>query len=200
MLIAAASLALYFMLGNRVSDAPPAGIDITGRALAGKLPSLAYIFTASCYVQVVLAMAVAVAVLAIRSRAWRGRALFAVIVPLAGWPISDFLKNSFMRARPDYWVRIHETSYSYSSGHAMFSVLIYGLWAYYFATSDLPRGVRTGIATFLGLWALGVLWSRLALGAHFVTDLIGGVLLATTLLSFAVLATRIPFSRSRAAP
>jgi membrane-associated phospholipid phosphatase len=35
------------------------------------------------------------------------------------------------------------------------------------------------------LWAAGVLWSRLALGAHYVTDLIGGLLLAATTLSVA---------------
>ena len=47
------------------------------------------------------------------------------------------------------------------------------------------RNVRTVVAPLLALWACGIIWSRLALGAHYVTDLIGGVLLGTTALALA---------------
>jgi membrane-associated phospholipid phosphatase len=41
------------------------------------------------------------------------------------------------------------------------------------------------LAPLLALWACGVVWSRLALGAHYVTDLIGGLLLGATALALA---------------
>ena len=67
----------------------------------------------------------------------------------------------------------------------MFAVVVYGLWSTYFARSDLPQPFRAALATAFALWALGVIWSRLALGAHFVTDLIGGVLFGVTMLAAA---------------
>ena len=67
----------------------------------------------------------------------------------------------------------------------MFAVLVYGLWAWFVWNSGLPRAVRFVAAPLLALWACGVIWSRLALGAHYATDLIGGVLLAVTALGVA---------------
>jgi membrane-associated phospholipid phosphatase len=67
----------------------------------------------------------------------------------------------------------------------MFAFLVYGLWAWFFWHSELPRRTRLIVTTFLALWGCGVIWSRLALGAHYVTDLVGGVLLGATALSIA---------------
>jgi membrane-associated phospholipid phosphatase len=71
----------------------------------------------------------------------------------------------------------------------MFAVVVYGLWSYYFATSTLRRPLRIALATACALWAAGVVWSRLALGAHFVTDLIGGILFGVAMLGIAVAVT-----------
>lgn len=124
-------------------------------------------------------------VLAVRVPAWRGRVLFSVLTTLVTWQVSDFLKELFHRPRPEYWYLIHEPSYAYPSGHAMFALLVYGLWSWFVWNSDLPRGVRLVLSPLLALWALGVIWSRLALGAHWPTDLAGGLLLGTTALSIA---------------
>ena len=188
--VALVAAILYVALGHAVSHGPPYGIDLAGRALAGQgpngpAPHLALLFTRSClwYVLVVLG-AVAVAV-AIRFPAWRGRVIYALPTTLITWQLSDALKVLFGRPRPEYWKLIHEPTFAYSSGHAMFAVLVYWLWAWFIWNSDLPRGVRIVVAPFLALWGCGVIWSRLALGAHYVTDLIGGILLAATALGVA---------------
>ena len=183
--VAVVAAVLYAALGAAVSHAPPHGIDLAGRALAGQAQHLALLFTRSClwYVLVVLGL-IAVAV-AIRFPAWRARALFAIPTTLVTWQLSDALKNVFRRPRPDYWRLIHEPTFAYSSGHAMFAVLVYWLWAWFIWNSALPRPVRTVVAPALALWGCGVIWSRLALGAHYVTDLVGGVLLAVTALGAA---------------
>ena len=170
-------------LGTNVSEAPPAGIDLAGRALAGHATGLALMFTASCWWYVLVTLGIAGIVLAIVVPSWRARVTFSIATTIVGWLASDQLKTVFDRTRPDYWTIIHEPSLSYPSGHAMFAVIVYGLWSYYAATSALPRGVRLALSTALALWTCGIIWSRLALGAHFITDLIGGVLFGITMLA-----------------
>ncbi len=183
--IAVVAGALYVLLGNAVSHAPPGGIDLAGRAFAGEAPRLALIFTESCWWPVLVTFAIAAIAGAIRYPAWRERVIFALPATLITWQLSDALKNVFRRPRPPYWSLIHEPSFSYSSGHAMFAVLVYWLWAWFVWNSDLPRPARIVVAPLLALWGCGVIWSRLALGAHYVTDLIGGMLLAVTALALA---------------
>ncbi len=176
---------VYALLGLAVSHRPPAGIDLAARALAGEAPRLALVFTESCWWEVLVALAAAIAVIAIRYPAWRARAVFALITTLVTWQLSDVLKNVFKRPRPDYWTLIHEPTYSYSSGHAMFALVVYWTWSWFVWNSALPRRARAIVAPLLFLWGCGVIWSRLALGAHYATDLIGGVLLGAATLSLA---------------
>ena len=197
--IAVVAAALYVGLGVGVSHAPPGAIDVAGRALAGDATRIALIFTASCWWYVLVALALVIIAVAIRFPAWRARTIYALVTTLVTWQVSDALKNLFRRPRPDYWRLIHEPTFSYSSGHAMFALLVYWTWAWFIWNSDLPRGVRLTLAPALALWGCGVIWSRLALGAHYVTDLIGGLLLGTAALALASAISRaIAAARGRA--
>jgi undecaprenyl-diphosphatase len=180
--VALSAALLYVALGVSVSHRPPSGIDVAGAALAGQAPQLALLFTRSCLWYVLVVLGLVAVVVAIFSPAWRARVVFAVSTTLIAWQLSDVLKLVFRRARPEYWKLIHEPTFAYSSGHAMFAVLVYGLWAWFIWNSDLPYRVRVVVAPLLALWGCGVIWSRLALGAHYVTDLAGGVLLAVAML------------------
>lgn len=183
--LAALFAELYALLGLAVSHRAPFGIDVTGRALAGEAPRLALLFTESCWWEALAVLAIAIVLIAIRYPAWRARAVLAIPATLIAWQVSDVLKNVFKRPRPEYWRLIHEPTYSYSSGHAMFAFLVYWTWAWFVWNSALPQRVRAIVAPLLFLWGCGVIWSRLALGAHYVTDLIGGVLLGAAILSLA---------------
>ena len=166
-------------LGNYVSHGPPTGIDVAaantffGRALwlafAGYKSGLFGTFAALCVLTIVISILV---------RAWRGRVAFSIVSLLLAWVVSDRFKAFYDRPRPEHWVLVHETSPSYSSGHATNSLVFYGLWAYYLWRSDLPPVVRIGGAGVLGIWCLVVAWSRIAMGAHYLTDVLGGWLLA----------------------
>jgi undecaprenyl-diphosphatase len=190
--------AVFFgLLGSLVSHRPPNGIDAASRSIAGEAPGLAWIFTASCLWPTLTILGLIGCAAAVRLRAWRGRIIFAIAVTLVGWQTSDVLKNLFARPRPAYWVLHHETSFAYSSGHAMFATLVYWLWAYHVARAEIYVALRGMVSGFLAIWGAGVLWSRLALGAHYPTDLVGGVLLAIALLALAKTIATIAIPRVR---
>jgi membrane-associated phospholipid phosphatase len=173
-------------IGTNVSEMPPTGIDLAGRAVAGMFPHVALVFTASCWWQVLVSFGIVGIIVAVLVPALRPRIVFSIVTTLVAWQASDALKNVFARPRPDYWILHHETTASYPSGHAMFAIVVYGLWSYYIATGSLPRGPRIILSSCFALWALAVIWSRLALGAHYVTDVIGGVLFGIMMLAIAV--------------
>lgn len=188
---------LYVLLGNAVSHRPPAAIDAAARSIAGEAPGLAWIFTESCLWPVLTAFGLAGCLVAARTPSWRGRIVFAVVTTLAAWQTSNVLKDVFARPRPTYWLVAHETTFSYSSGHAMFATIVYWLWAYYVARSTLPAAARVPLCIALVAWGIGVIWSRLALGAHYPSDLAGGVLLGVAMLALATLIAGVVAPRAR---
>jgi undecaprenyl-diphosphatase len=187
-LAAAGAIALvaavpYVLLGNAVSHRPPMGIDAAARRIAGEAPGLAWIFTESCLWPVLTAFGIAGCIVAVRAPAWRARIVFSLVTTIVAWQTSNVLKDVFARPRPAYWLVAHETTFSYSSGHAMFATIVYWLWAYHVARGTLPGAIRAPLCAALVAWGIAVIWSRLALGAHYPSDLLGGVLLAIAVLA-----------------
>jgi undecaprenyl-diphosphatase len=193
LLVATVAALAYVALGLAVGHHPPQPlwpIDALGATLAGHATHVALVFTESCWWPALLALGACAAALGWRVRAFRARATYSIVVTIVAWQTSDALKNVFERPRPTHWFLHHEDTYAYSSGHAMFAVVVYFLWAYFFATSALPAPARRVLAAAFALWGCGVIWSRLALGAHWATDLIGGVLLGITMLCIGFVVAR----------
>ena len=181
--VAAASLALYLVLGAYVSWRPPTAFDRAGEAFLAHGLGLAYVAYRSGLFQTYAVLCVLTIVVAIFLPRWRGRVAFAIGALLLTWVISDRFKDFFHRPRPADWVLVHETSASYSSGHSALALAFYGLWALMIWLSDLPLGVRAVAAGALFLWSLVIDWCRLAMGAHYPTDIVGGWLLAIAVVS-----------------
>jgi undecaprenyl-diphosphatase len=183
--VAVGAALLCGFLGYGVTLEPTGALDRAGRAVAGEWPHVALVFTASCWWPSLVSLGVLALAFAAFVPAWRARVLFSLVTTLVAWQASDAVKNAFGRPRPAYWLLHQETSASYPSGHAMFAVVVFGLWSYYVATSALPPAPRRVLAALIALWGAAVIWSRLALGAHYVTDLIGGVLFGIAMLAAA---------------
>ena len=100
-------------------------------------------------------------------------AAFFAINAAGGAALSYFLKLAFSKPRPQLWESaIEEVTFSYPSGHALGSMVIYGFLSYVFATL-YPR-FSTAIYTFAVFMIVSIGFSRLYLGVHWPTDIIGG--------------------------
>ena len=114
---------------------------------------------------------------------WRARAIFSVVLVILAWGCSDLAQHLFARPRRMDWFVKHETAFSYPSTHAAVAFSFYWLWGVMLWRSRLPQFWRAvGFGTLAAL-ALAICWARLSLGAHYVTDIAGGALLAFALTS-----------------
>ena len=90
------------------------------------------------------------------------------------------IKELVHRARPDIAFRAYaETGFSFPSGHATLAAAFYG-FLIYLAWRMMPPGfVRTAVVTALTLLIGLIAFSRLYLGVHYLSDVIGGLLLGS---------------------
>jgi membrane-associated phospholipid phosphatase len=85
--------------------------------------------------------------------------------------ISDLLKLVFARPRPDLFPPIvAATGYSFPSGHTASAMAFYGLLAIF-----LWRQKRHVLAVFSGFWVIAVGFSRIYLGVHYPSDVLGAL-------------------------
>ncbi len=114
-------------------------------------------------------------------------ALQLIIVSLGSLIVNAALKDAFGRPRPDLWEHRGQYAWSsYPSGHAIVCVSVFFTIALMLFRE---RGWRWPFAAATTLMVV-VLYSRLYLGVHWPTDVVGGVLiglvwLATTQYAFA---------------
>jgi undecaprenyl-diphosphatase len=103
---------------------------------------------------------------------WRIAAIFAINC-IGGAVLSYGLKLFFGKARPALWPQlITETSYSFPSGHALGSMVLYGFSSFLLARC-LPKQkwLIYGVAALL---IIGIGGSRIYLGVHWPTDVLAG--------------------------
>ena len=95
------------------------------------------------------------------------------ILTAGGIGLNFLLKDLFARTRPELWDRILDVrQYSFPSGHAMISLIIYGFIGYWVATRYSRWRNLVVSVVFLLILAIG--FSRLYLGVHWPTDIVAG--------------------------
>ena len=122
-------------------------------------------------------------------RARRPTAAFFCLLTLLGMPLNVLLKFSVQRPRPTTdLVRILFAAQgsSFPSGHAMSSVIVYGFLGYLTWTflADVPR--RRFWTALCVLTPLGISMSRIYLGVHWFTDVMGAWFFGLVVLFFLV--------------
>jgi undecaprenyl-diphosphatase len=189
-LSAAVSAVAYVALGFAVSTRPPDALDQLGELIAGDGVPVALFFTNSGLFPIYVGVCVALLGFALVRRDWLARVLLSIVTLVIAWRVSDLGKDYFHRPRPPYWYARHEPSYSYASGHTTLSLAFYGFWIYLLWNSGHSLRVRGLAVALLAAWIALIAWSRLALGAHYATDVVGGWLLGLAALLLAVAVAR----------
>lgn len=101
---------------------------------------------------------------------------------------NQLLKFTFTRPRPFEWMLIPETGYSFPSGHAMVSLGFYGMLVFLIWQTNISKNKKIIWTIVLAILILLIGISRIYLGVHYASDIIGGFTLS---LSYLIVATSL---------
>src|SRR6266542_2806736 len=125
-----------------------------------------------------------------RRRTWRPLWLLAGAY-LGAWVLSETVKDLTHRARPPAAQAIgHWTGFAFPSGHTTKATAVYGMLAALLAATTPRWGRKVSVWTAAALLAGLVGLSRLYLGAHWLTDVLGALTLGAAWLFVLLTATR----------
>lgn len=95
--------------------------------------------------------------------------------------MNNVIKVIIRRERPIYMI-VRETTFSFPSGHTMASVSMYGILIYLINKSNMNKKLKIILSIILGMIPFMVATSRIYLGAHYFSDILGAIMLATIVL------------------
>ena len=96
--------------------------------------------------------------------------------------LNQMLKIILKRPRPTEFIIINEKGYSFPSGHSMISMAFYGLLIYLIYKKIKNKYLKATLIIILLLLILAIGISRIYLGVHYVSDVIGGFLISISYL------------------
>ena len=197
------ALVLFIWLGVLIRAGTPTAFDLAGRDAIRSLESRtmsAIMWGASVYGAPSRLSPLGLLVAAVfLIRGWRRGALLVVLTLAGAWVLDTGLKLFFARARPvpfyDYYPA--PSSYSFPSGHALFSVCFFGGLAVL-----LTHRIRSRVAQ-VAVWLVAVAvilligGSRVYLGVHYPTDVVGGYAVGLTWITAVAFVDRLAERRRR---
>jgi undecaprenyl-diphosphatase len=132
-----------------------------------------------------------IAAIAVLFLGWKQRWRLALGVGLtifSGAILERILKWWFHRARPEFAAAyLSRYSYSFPSGHAMTSVIAYGILVYALIRCGIhDRRAQRGMVIGVGILVLTIAFSRLYLGVHYFSDVIAGLITGSLWLAICI--------------
>jgi membrane-associated phospholipid phosphatase len=144
-------------------------------------------FGASEWIGVVLSLLVLIFVW---KRWWPSLVMLIVAVP-GGMMLNELVKLLVHRHRPfvDGWF-VDWSGYSFASGHTIGATLLYGQLALFLLPLIKSRRYRAFTVATAALFVGLVGFSRIALGAHYLTDVLAAIVFGIAWLAICLLATK----------
>ena len=98
--------------------------------------------------------------------------------------INRILKLGVARPRPEVLKIVQESGYSFPSGHTMVATWFYGFFIYLVYKNIKDKKIKYPLIAMLFVLILLIGISRIYLGAHYTTDVIGGWIIGSVYLAF----------------
>ena len=180
--LAASAAALFGGLAVAVETSGMAGFDKTVRMAQHGFASPLLTLVAEKVTWLgtlgVLALFGVLALVVLVRAGRRDGAVLLTVIMAGAVVLENALKFSFQRVRPPPFFGSEPLTYSFPSGHALFSLCFYCGLAIVVARAVQSAATRTGmwIATVLLVLAIG--GTRIYLGVHYPSDVLGGYLVA----------------------
>lgn len=200
---AALALALFVWLGFQVRSGAPTAFDLTGRAGLRSLESpglSALMWGASVYgAPIRLSPLGLLAAGVFLYRGWRRGALLVIVTLAGAWVLDTGLKMLFARARPSAFYEYYPApeSYSFPSGHALFAVCFFGGLAVLLTHRMQSRAMQALVWVVALAVILLIGASRVYLGVHYPTDVLGGFAVGVVWVTAVALGDRLAEHRRR---
>ena len=96
--------------------------------------------------------------------------------------LNQVLKKILQRPRPTEFRIIEETGYSFPSGHSMVSMAFYGYLIYLIYKYVKNKYIKWSLIVLLSCLIVGIGTSRIYLGVHYTSDVLGGFLISVSYL------------------
>lgn len=125
------------------------------------------------------AIAIATAAVALRLVIERNglMAVGWIAAQAGGGVLNTVLKEAFERARPSFAdPLLAASSWSFPSGHAMGTFILFGLGCYVLLRDPRSWTVAVSVVILSLAWCVVMAFSRLYLGVHFASDVVAGII------------------------
>ena len=101
-----------------------------------------------------------------------------ITIPIVAYIVNCILKNLFKRPRPIYELQlyVHPKSYSFPSSHTLITTALFGISIFLINKHIKNKLLKMILIIFCILWILFVGFSRIWLGVHNPTDILGAYL------------------------
>ncbi len=173
-------VAIFLSLATRIDASSTAShIDLAlARSLhAAKTPLVTDVlrvvtFLGEGWIQMIIGLVVGGLLLRVRRKLWALSWAFALA---GGGILNSTLKLAYQRPRPVFADPILIASgFSFPSGHSMGTFILAGMGAYLGVLHTNGRGRHVAIVATALAWAVTMGFSRMYLGVHYLTDVVGG--------------------------
>ena len=154
--------------------------DLVSSFRSDGMTSVMKIFTSFCDVKIIVFLSI----ISLLSLIWKRKESLYIVGTLGvAVTINLIFKNIFLRERPLNLRLIEETGFSYPSGHAMASMAFYGAILIIVNNLMIDKKYKYIISSILITIIFLVGISRVYLGVHYPSDIVGGWLISFVLLN-----------------